>query len=232
LVLASPARVSRYLRFQRLRWLAKGGWSDGQGGTASKSFSSYEDYIRLQQSKLEYLDLTAHEGRFRKVLAERMAHLGLVPRGARVLCLGARLGAEVAAFRDIGAFALGVDLNPGRENPWVMFGDFHRLEFPDAVVDVVYSNSLDHSFDLTRVLAEVGRLLTETGLLIIEADPGIEDNTGIAPDLWASFQWPTVSALADRIADHGFELITRSNFEYPRAGTCLVFRNLNKCART
>jgi len=224
LAVFSLTRIGRYIRFQRLRFLAGGEWSDHGGGVASKGFSSYEDYVRVQQSKLQYLDLSAHEGRFRKVLAQRLAASALVSRGARVLCLGARLGAEVAAFRDVGTFAVGVDLNPGKDNPWVMFGDFHNLEYPDAIVDIVYSNSLDHSFDLARVLAEVRRLLTDFGHLIVEADPGVEESSGVAPDLWAAFQWPTVTALADRIRACGFELVERSNFDYPRGGTCLVFQ--------
>lgn len=223
LALLSPRRVARFIKFQRLRWMARGGWAGAKGGVSSRSFSSYDDYIRLQQSKLEYLDLRSHENRFRSVLANRMQSMALVRPRARVLCLGARLGAEVAAFRDLGAFAVGIDLNPGQGNPWVMFGDFHRLEFPNGSVDVVYSNSLDHSFDIARVVAEVRRVLAEDGQFVVEADPGVEESNGVAPDLWATFQWPTVEALAERIAACGFELRQRSNFEYPRGGTCLVF---------
>lgn len=230
LSLLSPARVSRYLKFQRLRWIARSGWQARANGVATRRFSSYEDYVELQQSKLDYLDLRAHESKFRSVLGNRMQALGVLPERARVLCLGARLGAEVAAFRDLGAFAIGVDLNPGRDNPWVVYGDFHQLQFPDHSVDLVYSNSLDHSFDIERVVAEVRRVLASEGRFVVEADPGVDDPNGVAPDLWATFQWPTVSALSDRITGRGFELISSSNFQYPRGGTCLVFRSLPRGA--
>ena len=36
---------------------------------------------------------------------------------------------EVRAFLDHGAFAVGIDLNPGRDNRYVMVGDFHQLQF-------------------------------------------------------------------------------------------------------
>lgn len=226
LALFSPTRVARFLKFQRLRWIARGDWQAGGNGVAGRQFTSYDDYIRLQQSKLEYLELRGHESKFRSILTQRMAALAIVPPRARVLCLGARLGAEVAAFRDLGAFAVGVDLNPGRDNPWVMFGDFHRLEFSAGSVDLVYSNSLDHSFDIARVVTEVRRVLSVDGRFVVEADPGVNDLNGVEPDLWASFRWPTVTALAERIGECGFELVSRTNFEYPRGGTCLVFRPL------
>lgn len=220
----SPRRVARSLRAKRVHWLASGAWTSGADGVAVKQFNSYDDYVRVQQSKLQHLDLGAHEAHFRAILKDRLAASRVVAPGARVLCLGARLGGEVAAFRDLGAFAVGVDLNPGPDNPWVMFGDFQHLQFPDGVVDVVYSNSLDHAFDLSRMMAEVLRVLTADGRLVIEADPGVHDVDGIAPDLWASLRWPTVDALAAQIVNRGFVLVARSNFAYPRGGTCLVFR--------
>jgi len=218
-----PSRIGRYTRFLLLQWRAGGDWKADKGGTASKSFVSYQEYLDVQKSKLEYLDLSAHEAKFRRVLGERLSQMDHEFHGARVLCLGARLGAEVAAFRDRGAFAVGVDLNPGEENPWVLHGDFHALAYPDGVVDFLYTNSLDHSFDLPKVIAEVLRVLSDGGRFIVEADPGVEDEKGVTPDLWASYQWPTIDALASEICKLGFVLDSRQNFGYPRDGTCLVF---------
>ena len=49
-----------------------------------------------------------------------------------MLCLGARLGTEVRALHNLGYFAIGIDLNPGVDNPYVLMGDFHKLVFPTA----------------------------------------------------------------------------------------------------
>jgi SAM-dependent methyltransferase len=216
-------RLTRFLSFQRVRRLSRDRWGGIATGMAAREVGSYEDYVRLQRSKLEYLDLSGHEDRFRTVLRERMRALGVVAPGARVLCLGARRGGEVAAFRDLGCFAVGIDLNPGADNPWVLYGDFHRLEFADACVDVVYSNSLDHSLDLSRLLGEARRVLVPGGRLVVEADPGAEDPDGAAPDLWATLRWSTVAALRERIEAEGLSFVAAHPFAYPRHGTCLLF---------
>jgi ubiquinone/menaquinone biosynthesis C-methylase UbiE len=119
---------------------------------------------------------------------------------------------------------VGVDLNPGPDNPWVMYGDFHQLQYADATLDTVYSNSLDHCLEPARVLSEIRRLLNADGSLIVEADPGVEDADGIAPDMWATFQWKSVSALRALIEANGFDFASESRFDYPRNGTALLFR--------
>jgi SAM-dependent methyltransferase len=216
-------RLGRYLRFQRVRLMSADAWKEGDGGVAARKLDSYERYVELQRSKLGYLDLSGHEKRFREVLRERLRARSDIPYGSRVLCLGARLGAEVAAFRDLGCFALGIDVNPGQDNPWVVYGDFHRLEFADHSVDIVYSNSLDHCLSPDKVLAEVRRVLVPEGRLIVEADPGVDDPDGVVPDLWATFQWKTLDAFADLVSGNGFELRDKSKFDYPRNGTTLLF---------
>ena len=56
--------------------------------------------------------------------------------GCSVLCLGARLGGEVRAFTAMGALSIGIDLNPGPNNAYVLPGDFHHLQFAQSVFDV------------------------------------------------------------------------------------------------
>lgn len=219
-----PGRLARYVDFQRLRWIARGEWKGKGNQLAGREMASYETYLQLQRSKLQYLDLGGHETRFRKALGERMGEFEFVERGARVLCLGARLGGEVAAFRDLGCFAIGVDLNPGIDNPWVLYGDFHKLEYPDQCLDIVYSNSLDHCLEPAKVLSEVKRLLRPGAHLIVEADPGIDDTNGISPDMWATFQWSTVNALKELIEQSGLKFISEAGFSYPRNGTRLLFQ--------
>ena len=69
-----------------------------------------------------------------------------------MLCLGARLGGEVRAFRRLGALALGVDLEPGLNNRHVLPGDVHALQFADGVFDYAFTNILGRRGILEVVL--------------------------------------------------------------------------------
>ena len=131
---------------------------------------TYSAYIHTQQSKLDKPQLQKkiqaidvgrqHQVKreFAKALAEGTAGLTSF-RGKTVLCLGARLGGEVRAFKSLGAVALGIDLNPGRSNMDVVAGDFHAIPFPDQSFDFSYSNVLDHIYDRDRFAAEVCRVI-------------------------------------------------------------------------
>jgi len=83
-------------------------------------------------------------------------------------------------FIDHGVFAVRIDLNPGRDNRRMVVGDFHALQYADASVDVVYTNSLDHAFELERVLAEVRRVLKPEGTCLVEVGLGTEEGASRA----------------------------------------------------
>ena len=225
--LLKPSAWRRHLRFRQVKSLASGHWeqqSIDSSGIAKRKFNSYEDYLELQRSKLEFLDLDNHENRFRKALSDRLKNCVQVSPGMSVLCLGARLGGEVCAFLDHGCFAVGVDLNPGADNKVVLPGDFQNLVFADRSIDIVYTNSLDHSFDLDGVCNEVARVLKTTGFFIVEADPGDADESAIHPDIWASTMWQTVDDLQRTLTQSRFALAGRCKFDYPRHGIQLVLQ--------
>ena len=98
-------------------------------GLVRRGPEGYDEYLEYQVQKLE-IDLDAmpyYEPRYRAWLRERLRVPEIVRPGTSVLCLGARLGAEVQAFIDLGCFAVGLDLNPGEDNRFVVHGDFHKL---------------------------------------------------------------------------------------------------------
>ncbi|MFC1605459.1 class I SAM-dependent methyltransferase [Pseudomonadota bacterium] len=178
--------------------------------------------------KLDYLDLEHHELKFRNALRERLADLEFIERGKSALCLGARLGAEVRAFIDLGLFAVGVDLNPGQANSYVLHGDFQHLQQADDSVDVVYTNSIDHAFDIEGMVREILRVVKSDGYIIIEPDPGVEDTGGIEPDLWATQSWKSIDGLMNALEGFGLSLVKRRPFEYPRGGQQLIFVPLDQ----
>ena len=196
-------------------------WNEAEDGSQRRAYPSYGTYLEHQRTKLDAFresSIQKHDLRFHAALSERLADFPLQRRS--VLCLAARQGSEVRAFIDRGAFAVGIDLNPGRGNRYVVVGDFHELQFADGTVDVVYTNSLDHAFDLDHILAEVRRVLAPGGVLIAEVGRGGGEGRGF----YESLSWDSVEALLARFAGHGFRLEQRRPFEVPWAGEQLVLR--------
>ncbi len=211
------ARSERWLRamaFERLHREVQAPWAQvASSELRVRSYSRYADYVRHQRGKLPILDLSEYDRMFREALAARLRERGVVKPGMAVLCLAARIGTEVKAFGDLGCFAVGIDLQPGKDNKYVLPGDFHALQFPDACVDVVFTNSLDHALDLPRLVSETRRVLKPGGYLVFEAMRG--DAEGGHFGTFEATRWPTVAALTDAICIQGFELVQRVPFDGP-----------------
>jgi len=188
----------------------------------ARSYSSYDEYISHQAAKLETLDLADYDARYRELLAQRLSTAAHVEPDARVLCLAARIGTEVRAFHDLGCFAVGIDVNPGEGNRWVLHGDFHDLQFPDGSVDVVFTNSLDHALDVDRLLQEVRRVLRPGGLFVLEASLGADE--GFKPREFETFYWATVEDLLLLVEGHGFTRLGSLGFEQPWPGIHATLR--------
>ncbi|MDQ1437302.1 MAG: hypothetical protein QOK43_931 [Acidimicrobiaceae bacterium] len=214
LVTSSRARQSAAYALRRPRRELR-----AERGLHVRQYRSYDEYVSHQAGKLDMVDLRDYDVRFRAALAERLKGRGF--EGRSVLCLAARLGTEVRAFHDAGAFAVGIDLNPGKDNQWVVKGDFHNLVFPDDSVDVAYSNSLDHAFDLAKTLSQVHRVLKPGGTLIVDAQAGAQ--TGDWDD-WAATAWQDVDDLVAEIGTHGFEVVSRTPITEPQNGEEVVFK--------
>jgi len=217
-------RIAGQMRKAVLRFRIGGAWRE-QGGTWARNYPDYESYLAHQRTKLDAMrasSLQSHDARFFHALRVRLSLLPFSLRGRSVLCLAARQGSEVRAFIDAGAFAIGIDLNPGRENRYVVTGDFHALQFATGSVEIVYTNSLDHSFDFDRSVGEVLRVLSDDGYFIVEAGRGVE--AGDEPGFYESFGWASPDVLLDAIAERGFILENRSGLDVPWRGVQFVLR--------
>ncbi|MCX5918163.1 MAG: class I SAM-dependent methyltransferase [Deltaproteobacteria bacterium] len=139
-----------------------------------------------------------------------------------MLCLGARLGTEVKAFLDHGCFAVGIDLNPGKSNYYVLRGDFHNLQFADRSVDVVFSNSVDHVFDLEKFVKESARILKAGGLLVIEVGRGREE--GGSSGFYESLHWSTIEELLSFLKNYGLGCLLRQPIDFPVGGEHLILQ--------
>lgn len=173
-------------------------------GFASRRYESYEDYTKHQMAKLELVSDRLEETKEEdfQEFKRRFDGCGHLKSARSVLCLGARLGTEVQALQSLGLFAIGIDLNPGPENFYVLKGDFHHLVFPDGSIDAVYTNALDHVFDLSRVMGEIGRVLRpDGGLLVVDMLDGYEE--GFTPGRYESLVWQSCAALQSAIVSLG-----------------------------
>ena len=179
---------ARETRFDSKLW-------DREGEIARRQYGSYEEYLEHQAAKLDNIRHRLDETRADDYADFVRRFEGCVPlRGARnVLCLGARLGTEVQAMHSLGHFAVGIDLNPGADNCFVLKGDFHSIVFPDGSVDAVYTNVFDHVYDFSKLMAEIERLLAPGGLLIADVLKGFEE--GFTPGAYEATHWKSVDAL-------------------------------------
>lgn len=188
---------------------------------------NYDAYLRKQKEKLEvYLKhpkkreaLRQLAERHYKALSERLKNIKT--KGKRTLCLASRIGQEVKAFRDSGAFAIGIDLNPGPENEYVHYGDFHNIPFPDRSADIIYTNSIDHTFDLNKLIDEICRVIKIKGVFILEIQEGEEE--GVLPEQWEAFWWGSVNEVIDRFIVAGFYKVNQYQIAQPFLAQHIVF---------
>ncbi len=198
---------------------------DGSPEFRQRRYETYEAYAEHQASKLKRLNLEKYTPGFKAALAPRIEALKPIIRtkGHNVLCLAARNGAECEAWTEAGFLAIGIDLNPGENNRFVVCGDFHALQFPDGMFDLVFTNSLDHVFELGKVVDEASRVLAPGGLFVAEVVRGSKDEGGREPGPYEAAWWDHASIVRDEIARHGFELVATNPFDLPWAGDQYVF---------
>jgi SAM-dependent methyltransferase len=215
-------RLKRSLRKRALFRKFGERWDLHGSAFQKRSYNSYEAYLEHQKAKLETHAFGEYDTEFRSALRERLSALDIDWQGRTVLCLGARIGTEVKAFLDLGAVASGIDLNPGPDNPYVVRGDFHDLQYAAASFDAVYTNSLDHAFDLDRIASEVLKVLKPDCLFVLEAVHGRD--RGINPGFFESFFWNNTDDLVARFKTAGFKVWHRAAFTQPWPGEQICFR--------
>lgn len=140
-------------------------------GLYKRKYNNYQQYLDHQREKLSkklaYFQETS-EKRLEGFI-KRLRDISPKIPGNKVLCLAARLGEEVKAFRELGhSDAIGIDLNPGPDNEYVIEGDFHDIPFGNAEFNGVYCNCLDHAWDLRKISIEAARVLKPDGILVLD----------------------------------------------------------------
>lgn len=187
-------------------------WHHKPGFSQRSNLGDYSNHVARQSSKmarmvedgLAKIDPATVE-RFRKRFA-------LVPldENSKILCLAARVGDEVLAWRKLGhPDAVGIDIAPGPDNQYVVVGDFHDLEFETSSIDCMYCNSLDHAFDLDKICSEVRRVIRPGGMFVLDIVYGYAetDSESYQVGRLDTTHWPTARVFGAVIAEKcGFDV--------------------------
>jgi SAM-dependent methyltransferase len=168
----------------------------------NRAYKDYQEYVDHQGLKADqilhdYRNVGKGPLRHSVFLSEFLAlsEAEEMPPG-KVLCLGARFGEEVRAWDDLGFDAIGIDLNPGPNNDYVVKGDFHNLQYKDNTWDYVWSNAIDHALYLERAVREAYRILKPKGKAIFEVKQHVVDSVK-ADDKWEAVFWESKQELLD-----------------------------------
>lgn len=201
-------------------------WSETEGLQAKK-YKDYNEYVAHQRSK--YLTIKGENGwlskndkRFIKALEGRLTkHLKKLSKG-NFLCLAARTGTEVRYFISKGFFAVGIDVEPGERNEYVVVGDFNKLQYANESVDYVYCNSLDHSNDLAFTIGEARRVLKDGGLFFLELSKG--EAEGGTVGYYEATKWSKVDDVLAVFKNLGFSVTHREDFNEPWKGELVILQ--------
>ena len=121
-----------------------------------------------------------------------------------VLCHGARNGYEMFRFGMFfgrGTTVLGTDISPtASEVPDMVVWDFHEVMIELAgKVDMVYSNSLDHSYNPVKAIKAWMETLKPSGVIIIHWTPG-HDNEEAKPCDCFQGSWDDYNEMISSVA--------------------------------
>jgi len=130
-------------------------------------YKSYNEYIEHQSEKA--LNMEYNEEAFAKkveLFRQRFIHFEKIKNIEKTLCLGARFGEEIVALNELGFDTFGIDLVS--KSPHVLVGDFNNLPFKSESIDLVYSNAIDHAYNIELLSHNVNRVLKCNGCFVID----------------------------------------------------------------
>ena len=112
-----------------------------------------------------------------------------------------RLGTEVHALRNLGYNAIGIDITYPKKSKYVHYGEFENIPYADSSFDALYSNSIDHVFNLKKTIFEFDRVIKENGYLILRLMKGYEEGYKM-DQAYESFAWAKRDDLVNEIKNY------------------------------
>lgn len=137
---------------------------------------NYPEYIEAQKNRTrkKWGSMDFNRDIFKKIVMDFLNEIKLEDQPKSICCMGIRNGNEYLAFQEIPNFKnsriWGVDIFEKVKDvgPDCFCADFNKL--PDeweSKFDLVYSNSIDHSFNVEETLKEWHRVAKNCGHLLL-----------------------------------------------------------------
>lgn len=205
-----------FYKFYQKKIAANSIYNKKDGITYRKyKFNEYNSYLKHQSFKFFLYEqplLNAFDkavsyffNNFKKIKIKKKSY---------ILCLGARTGAEVKAFRKLGFFSVGIDLAFPKNSPFVLYGDFHNLDFPEKSFDLIYSNTLDHVYDHKKFIKEILRVLKKDGKILFDIQKGISENNRTVMGQFETCGWDNSDEIIKKLLKFKIKLIYKKNLNY------------------
>lgn len=164
-------KIKKWLRQIYVRYLMRKHYNRLEK-TAWQHSTNYEQYLdtQLQRTLSKRDALFPERARFLIDKAASLVDLS----NCDVLCIGCRNRQEIDYFQEKRAKSvIGIDLYSEDEAILVM--DMHQMTFPDNSFDLIYaSHSLEHSYDVQKVIAEIIRVGRSGAVTVIEVPVNYE----------------------------------------------------------
>ena len=170
-----------------------------------RAASYWQDQMDRHDTKM----LTKRDPQEYAGVANVLLSNGLASPGSKMLCLGTRNNHERDQFRSLlsGVTVRSLDISPASKADHII--DFTELP-PEwkSSWDIVYSNSLDHSFDSTATFEKWLHIVKPGGVLALGMDYG---ETTSASDICTFTESNVGSFIAAR---RDLELVGRAKYDY------------------
>jgi len=189
-----------------------------------RNYKNYDVYVKHQKAKFFIFQESLEKNFDNKTLKFKNNFSKINSFSKKnVLCLGSRDGAEVKAFRDLGALSIGIDLVYPKNNEYVHYGDFHNIPYPDSVFDFVFTNVLDHMYDPKSLFSEIKRVMKNDSMFIVDIIKGFNEGYDLKGE-HESYVWADKESLRNLIKKNGFEFVKEVEMENSKLWSHNLFK--------
>lgn len=207
----------------------------------NKFFGSHEEYVEKQKSYIDkvvgrdgkpcidkvtfakmrapsdYLTFKCRFWRYRKCI---------IPNEKAVM-LGARLGTEVLALRDLGhEDCIGMDIQTkyAEDDTLVEYGDFMDLKYEDDSIQFTYTNCIDHLYDPKKFIDGLERVMKPGGYAMLDVNDEHISQQGFSG--WDMYEPENLSELLELIQSDNRKIIhlERNSQPFPGGGITVLVK--------